>query len=195
MAGRLVTPVGEQGAIASQRPIAHARTIARAQCWRQRHLARTGRVLRTRGFTLIELMVVVVALAVLAGIAVPSFMAQIRAGRRAEAMATLARIQQAQERWRANCPCYAGSLTAASTGGPATDCAGASGLALTFSGPYYRFAMPVVPTPATPNSYTLAAIGQGNQTGDRAAATSCTTLSISVTNGSAIYAPAACWRQ
>jgi len=154
-----------------------------------------GGGLRMCGFTLLELMVVVVVITVLASVAVPSFVSQIRAGRRAEAIATLSQIQQAQERWRANCPCYAGSLTAANSGCPATDCTGASGLAMTFSSARYRFAMPVAPTLATANSYTLTATGQGNQAGDRAAATSCTTLSVTVTNGGATYAPAACWRQ
>jgi hypothetical protein len=64
-----------------------------------------------------------------------------------------------------------------------------------FNGASYRFSMPIAPTRATPNSYTLTATGLGGQVSDRAAATSCATLSVTVTNGSAIYAPAACWRQ
>lgn len=196
MPGECVMTMNEQlGATTTVRPTAHAYTTG-ASMRRRRLLApRAGRARHMRGFTLLELMVVVVAIAVLASIAVPSFTAQIRAGRRADAMAMLAQIQHAQERWRANCPCYAGSLTVANSGCPATDCAGSSGLAMTFSSARYRFAMPIAPTLATPNSYTLTATGQGNQAGDRATATSCTTLSVTVASGSAVYAPAACWRQ
>ena len=55
-----------------------------------------------RGFTLIELMMVVAVLGVLSGIAYPSFMGQVQKVRRADAMLSMLQVQVAQERWRAN---------------------------------------------------------------------------------------------
>lgn len=55
-----------------------------------------------RGFTLIELMMVVAVLGVLSGIAYPSFVGQVQKARRADAMLSMLQVQLAQERWRAN---------------------------------------------------------------------------------------------
>ncbi len=60
-----------------------------------------------RGFTLIELMLVLLVIGVLVAIAYPSFVDQVRKSRRADAIAALTSVQQAQERWRANNPAYA----------------------------------------------------------------------------------------
>jgi type IV pilus assembly protein PilE len=58
------------------------------------------------GFTLIELMIVAVVIAVLAVIALPSFLDSVRKSRRADAITELNNVAQAQERWRANNPNY-----------------------------------------------------------------------------------------
>ena len=67
---------------------------------RRRRPATSGRP--ARGFTLIELMMVVAVLGVLSGIAYPSFMGQVQKIRRADAMLSMLQVQVAQERWRAN---------------------------------------------------------------------------------------------
>ena len=52
-------------------------------------------------------MIVVAVVGILAALALPSFFDSIRKGRRSEAVAALAQVQQAQERWRANNATYA----------------------------------------------------------------------------------------
>lgn len=59
------------------------------------------------GFTLTELMVVVIILGVLSGIAVPTYMRQQRKAQAVEAGETLTRIVQAQESYRAEFNTYA----------------------------------------------------------------------------------------
>ncbi len=53
-----------------------------------------------RGFTLIELMIVVAVIAVLAAIAYPSYQEQVRKSRRAQAKADLIELTQILERYR-----------------------------------------------------------------------------------------------
>lgn len=87
---------------------------------------------RSRGFSLIELMVAVVVVGILASLAYPSFMGSIRKGRRAEAFAALTAVQQAQERWRANNSTYANSLSLLAL--PSTTAGGLYGIALANTG-------------------------------------------------------------
>lgn len=56
----------------------------------------------SRGFTIIEVMIVVLIAGVLAALAYPSLIDAIRKSRRADAFTALAKLQQAQERWRTN---------------------------------------------------------------------------------------------
>ena len=135
-----------------------------------------------RGFTLIEIMIVVVIAAILAAVAYPSFMSQVRKGRRSDAVEALARLQQAQERWRSRNPSYAaGSLLA--TAWPS-----GLGQSLTSTGGYYTIAIPGSPT-ATTYTATATAVSGKSQAGD----TGCSTLTITVTNGNPANTPASCW--
>lgn len=53
----------------------------------------------SRGFTLIELMIVVAVIAILGAIAYPSYQESVRKGRRAEGRAALQELMQQQERY------------------------------------------------------------------------------------------------
>ena len=148
------------------------------------------RIRNARGFTLIEVMVVVAIVGILASVAYPSYMNQIRKSRRAEAVVAVTKIQQAQERWRANCPFYAGSISAAKTGCPTPGGATTSGLAISAdSGARYTYELSNV----AQSAYTLTAtaVSGSSQASDSA----CTPLTLTVANGNATTdsAQAACW--
>lgn len=104
----------------------------------------------TRGFTLIELMIVVAVVAVLAAIAIPAYSEQVRKGRRADAIQGTSQLRLELERWRADNPSYANSAPA-SPNYPALPVS-----------PFYVFAI-VNPTPA---GYSITATPQGAQASD-----------------------------
>jgi type IV pilus assembly protein PilE len=110
--------------------------------------------MRQKGFTLIELMIVVAVVAILAAIAIPSYLEQTRKGRRADALRSVGDMQLALERWRAENPSYA-------------NCGGAG----CGSGTYPTFPTSLYYTITVPNAgvstYTITATPAGTQQGDR----------------------------
>jgi type IV pilus assembly protein PilE len=62
---------------------------------------------QARGFTLIEIMIVVVIIAILAAIAIPSYQSQLRKGRRADAQTFLSDIAQKQAQYLLDARQYA----------------------------------------------------------------------------------------
>lgn len=133
-----------------------------------------GHALFGRGFTLIELMIVVAVIAILAAIALPAYDQYIKRARRADAKEALVRLQIAQEKWRTNNTTYSESLTDLGVS------------ALSADG-FYDIAITADSSSAT--GFVATASGKGSQATD----TGCTTLTLSMSAGGESKTPATCW--
>jgi type IV pilus assembly protein PilE len=133
------------------------------------------------GFTLVELMLVMLGIAVLAAVAVPAGQRQIRKSRRAEAVTFMSQVQQAQERYRANRTTYADRFIVVSGGltgvGASTDANATT--SYTTSGGYYVLGLSGVGA----SGYTVFATGQGGQDTD----SSCGYMQMTLAGGNITY--------
>lgn len=116
----------------------------------------------TQGLTLIELMVVLAIASILVALALPSFRQQVLKARRAEAIAALTAVQQAQERFRTHRPAYTDSLVE---------------LRQATHSAQGRYAIRV--SGAGPSSYTVIATPLGGQADDR----QCGSISVRLERG------------
>lgn len=66
---------------------------------------------QSQGFSLVELMVALAVAGIIGAIAYPAYTSQIQRSRRADAIAALTAVMQAQERYRSNVSTYASSLS------------------------------------------------------------------------------------
>src|SRR3990167_3406055 len=131
---------------------------------------------KKRGFTLIEMMITVLIIAITATIALYLYSDKVKRGRRIDAVNALLSISLAEERYRSNNTTY-GTL-AQVWGGVATS-----------QEVYYTLAI----TNVTATSYTVTATGTGTQTTDADNATSCATLTLTMSSGTITKTPATCW--
>jgi len=114
---------------------------------------------RSSGFTLIEVMIAAVVVAILASIALPAYRDQLEKTRRADGKALLTNMSQQLER------CYT-KFGSYNNGG----CTVVNGTAQTSEDNFYT----VTPAGITATTYNLTAIPQGAQTSD----TTCANLSL-----------------
>lgn len=131
---------------------------------------------RTRGFTLLEMTLVLALLGLLATLALPSFIDAVRKSRRADAFSALFAAQQAQERWRGHHARYADNL------GPGTASAPGLGLEARTPGGYYTLHI----AQAGAHAYTLVATGNDGTT--QADDSDCRQLAVRMQGGSLQYA-------
>ena len=133
---------------------------------------------RIRGFTLIELMVTLVVVAILAAVALPSFQDSVRKSRRADAFTAITAVQQAQERWRGSHADYSNSLPNTAV---APSLANGLGMSTQSSSSYYTLSLSDI----TATTYTVVAtavVGRSqDQDGD------CKVLGVRVERGNVVY--------
>jgi type IV pilus assembly protein PilE len=107
--------------------------------------------MRSLGFTLLEVMIVCVVVAILAAIAYPSYNSSVQKSRRAEAKTALLGVASQMERWSTEKSTYA------------TATLGTSGVFANHSeNSYYNLSL----TNLTATTYTIQAAPTGAQTGD-----------------------------
>ena len=128
------------------------------------------------GFTLIELMIVIIIVGVISFIAVASYSYYNFKGQRADGLNAILAVALAEERYRSYNTQY-GSLAQAYSG------------VTTSPQGYYTLAVSNV----SATGYTITATAVGNQANDKEGSTSCTPLSYAVSSGTITKTPAVCW--
>lgn len=129
----------------------------------------------SRGFTLLELVIVMAVIAILTTIAYPAFVDQLRRSRRSEAISGLQQIQLLQEKYRTNHVAY-GSLA---------EIAGMS----TSEHAYYAFSV----SGQNAAGFTATATTQGAQSSDSKCATFTLTYASGTTTKASTPAGNTCW--
>ena len=152
------------------------------------------------GFTLIELMIVVVIIGVLATIAYPSYTQYVSQSRRADAYTALSQIANNLEKFYSQCGAYTADITSAT----ATNCTAPAGgtLGLGANGnqspnQYYLLTIATAGAGVPASGYLITATAQGLQSKD----TDCRTITLDSTgakkakNSSSVDTSTTCWKK
>lgn len=145
-----------------------------------------------KGFTLIELMVVIAIMGILLAIVVPNYQQYLLQSRRAQAQSEMLQMRLGMEKWRANRVSYRSDATTSAAGTATSNTPANAGF--TGTNDYYTYTIPITAGAANDNTYTITAtaVTGKSQVNDMAGATSCATLTIDH-NGT--KTPAACWKK
>ncbi|HEX8010172.1 MAG TPA: type IV pilin protein [Casimicrobiaceae bacterium] len=142
----------------------------RSRAWRV-VAAEDSKPSRRRGFTLLEVMIVVAIVALLAAIALPLYTQQLRRSARAEAQSFLTSAASSQQQFLIDRRSYAASLAALNATPPA-DLTG-------------KYTFTVAAADGPPPTFTLTATATGDQAND-----ACPTLML---DSSGSKSPDTCW--
>lgn len=110
---------------------------------------------RNRGFTLMELLIVIAVIAILSMIAIPSYIEYNRKGKRSEGVAAIGDIQLRQERYRADNPTY----------GTMLQLFGSAGNVTAFNNQYKYYSISIAASPSA-TGYTVTATRKGDLAND-----------------------------
>ncbi|AOZ51540.1 type IV pilin protein [Chromobacterium vaccinii] len=135
--------------------------------------------LRTRGFSLLELLIALAVVAILAGIAITSYQSHMQRSRRSDALDALYQLQQAQIRYRGFHAEYASRLADLKT-------PYASGVS---AQKHYQLETGTGSKPASDFYVQATAKPGGAQAGDR----DCQTITLTQRQQTVSLTPPACW--
>ncbi len=141
-----------------------------------------------RGFTLIELMIVVLVIAVLAGLAFSGYQKQVRKSRRAEAKQIVSDYALREEKLRSNAATYTTALTTLLNVVTAPTTWGSGYYSIAITAPSSG-TCPGGAAKGTANSFIITATALGDQLKD----TACTPLVYSNDCGTVAKTPTSCW--
>ena len=144
---------------------------------------------KNRGFTLLELMVVVIVVAILAALAIPSYIKQTRKARRNAAESSLQQIAVLEERYRADNSSYLAPTSTATW----------AQLGMSDpSGTYFTYTVTAsAASGVTPALYSVTAAAKGDQAKDTGCTSLAYTQTYDTTNNivNTSTTPSTCWNK